>query len=370
MLCILYVMHKSALSRFVHIYFPPPRYLVLPAAGLEISTSSIKAIFLKEHRYGLEVASFDEKKLPKGAVASGEIVEPEPVAEHLRELAKERGIKSAHIALPESKSYLFETLVSGDSQEEWYTEVEQHIDEFVPLPPDEVSFDISPLHKIDDKTLVVGVGYARKVVENVLRIIDDVNIEPRSLESETFASMRAILPADINETVMVVDIGKMTTKIVITERRLPRFATTLDVGGHALTEAVQKYFGVDEKEARKVKMEHGIVSSGGNDDYIEAMLSTASVIREEIKRRIDYWQTRARTEKDCLTISRVLIVGGNATVRGFPEYFSSSFNLPVELGDVFLNLASRDTWLPTVDYSQSFAYATTIGLALRDYYDK
>ncbi len=357
------------MQRFVNVYFPPPKYLSLPTTGFEISTSSVKAVSLKEYKHGIEVESFDEIMLPEGAVITGEIVEPEQVIKILRELVKKRGIQAAHISLPESKSYLFETLVSGNTYEQWYTETEQHIDEYVPLPPSDIAFDVAPLHKIGDKTLVVGVGYARKVVENTLRIIDDIHIEPRSLESETFASMRSLLRADTDETVMIVDIGKTTTKIVITERLLPRFATTLDVGGHALTQAVQKYFGVDEKEAHRVKMEHGIVSSGGNDDYLIAMLSTASVIREEVKRRLDYWQARAKTEVGCRKIDKVLIVGGNATVRGFPEYFSSSFNTPVMLGDVFTNLASRDVWLPSVDYAQSFAYATTIGLALRDFYE-
>ena len=31
-----------------------------------------------------------------------------------------------------------------------------------------------------------------------------------------------------------------------------------------------------------------------------------------------------------------------------------------------MNLASRDTWIPTLDYTESLAYATAIGLALRD----
>ncbi|HEX8946621.1 MAG TPA: pilus assembly protein PilM [Candidatus Paceibacterota bacterium] len=361
-------MSELSLNRFARVHFPPPSYLALPTAGIEISTSSIKAVLLAERTHGIEATSFDEIMLPDGAVVRSEVVDPKVISDIVRKLAKERGIKAAHVALPESKAYLFEARVSGKNQEEWYMAVEQHIDEYVPLPPGEVAFDIAPLHTSGQETLVVGVGYARRVIESTLRILDEVHIEPRSMESETFAGMRALLPPGTSETVMVVDIGRSTTKIIIAERRLPRFATTLDVGGHALTLAVQKYFGVQEKEAHRVKMEHGIVSSGGNDEYLAAMLLSASVIRDEVKRRLDYWQARATNEKDCQPISHVLLVGGNATVRGLPEYFSSSFNVPVMLGDVLTNLASRDVWLPSVDYAQSFAYATTIGLALRDFY--
>jgi len=61
-----------------------------------------------------------------------------------------------------------------------------------------------------------------------------------------------------------------------------------------------------------------------------------------------------------------ILAGGNASVRGLPEYLEGSLRIPVTAGDVFTNLASRDTWIPQLDYTESLAYATAIGLALRD----
>lgn len=360
-------MNALSLKQLARVYFAPPKYLALPTAGIDISTSSVKAVEITEHTHGLEVSYFDEMPLPDGAVVAGEIVKPEPVAHALKILVKKHGIKAAHVSLPESKSYLFESYVTSLHTKQWRAQVEQHIDEYVPLPPADVVFDIAPLRKVENKILVVGVGYASRIVESVLRVLDDAHIEPHSLESETFAGTRSLLPSGSDETVLIVDIGKTTTKLVIAEQRLPRFATTLAVGGDALTVAIQKYFGVDEEAARKVKIEHGIVSSAGNDDYLAAMISTVSVIREEVKRRFDYWQTHSCVEKDCTPVSRVVIVGGNATVRGLPEYLAGALKVPVTLGDVFTNLAPRDVWLPSVNHAQSFAYATAIGLALRDY---
>ena len=97
------------------------------------------------------------------------------------------------------------------------------------------------------------------------------------------------------------------------------------------------------------------------------MLSTVSAIREEILKRLDYWQTRAVTGSAHEPVTRAILVGGNATVRGLPEYLETALKIPVELGDVFTNLAKRDDWLPPIDYMESLAYATAIGLALREY---
>jgi Tfp pilus assembly PilM family ATPase len=162
-------------------------------------------------------------------------------------------------------------------------------------------------------------------------------------------------------------VGKTTTKLSIVSKCVPRFATTVNIGGHALTLAVQKYFGVTEAEARKVKAERGIVSTPGNEEYLAAMLSTVSAIRDEIARHLDYWQKRSVPGGLHEPVSRALVVGGNASVRGLPEYLESALAIPVSAGDVFTNFAPREAWIPTLDYTESLAYATAIGLALRDH---
>lgn len=360
-------MSEQSLSRFFRVHFPPPAYIALPTAGVDISTSSMKAVHIKEYAHGPEVDIFDEVALPDNVMSKGDITSKQTVADTLKTLVQRHGMKAAHVSLPESKSYLFELKVRGKNKEEWRTEVEQSLDEYVPLPPDTVMFNIMPLKVVAGETLVVGVGYARKIVENFLQVLEESGVEPASFESEMFSTARALLPAHTDETVLIIDIGKTTTKLIIAERQIPRFATTLDVGGDALTHAIQKYFGVSEEEARKIKVEHGIVSSGGKEEYLTAMLLTASAIRDEVTMRLEYWQNRTRTNNLFAPVTRAVLVGGNATVRGLPEYLSSTLRVPVVLGDVFTNFASLDTWLPSVEYAQSFAYTTAIGLALRDY---
>jgi type IV pilus assembly protein PilM len=205
------------------------------------------------------------------------------------------------------------------------------------------------------------------VIEETLSVFDEVGVQVRAVESEMFSVARALLAKGDTETVLIIDIGRTTTKIAIVANRIPRFATTLDVGGHALTVAIQKHFGGTEQEARRVKEEKGIVLTETDGEYIGAMLSTVSVIREEIARRLDYWQSKAAHGSLHEPVARALLVGMNATVRGLPEYLETTLGIPVELADVFRNLTPREHWLPPIDYRDSLAYATAIGLALRDY---
>lgn len=348
--------------------FAPPRYLALPLSGIDLSTSGVKAVRLSEGAQGLTLAGYAEARLPSGAFTDGEIVDKNAVIGALRAAARSAGISSTNAALPESKSYLFETSALGTNKEEWRTAIEQHIDELVPLPPPETAFDIIDVGKTESgETLIAGIGFARRIVDDTLSTFDQAGITVRALEGETFTMARALLPAGDESTALIIDVGKTTTKMAIVAHRIPRFATTIGIGGHAFTLAVQKHFGVTEAEARKVKAERGIVPAPGNEDYLAAMLSTVSAIRDEIVTRLEYWQGKAVPRGIHEPVSHAILAGGNASIRGLPEYLEGALRIPVAAGDVFTNLASRDTWIPTLDYTESLAYATAIGLALRDH---
>jgi type IV pilus assembly protein PilM len=347
--------------------FAPPQYLALPLSGVDVSTSGVKAVRLAESANGFILERSAQVRLPLGVYTDGEIIDRETMVGALADATRAAGISAANVALPEPKSYLFETLAQGSKKEEWRVSVEQRLDELVPLPPPETSFDLVAVGQgKQDGTLVAGIGFARRVVDDTLAVFDQARIGVRALEGETFAMARALLPTGDSSTALLIDVGKTTTKMAIVTNRIPRFATTIGIGGHALTLAVQKHFGVTEPEARKVKAERGIVPAPGNEDYLAAMLSTVSAIRDEISRRLEYWQEKEALSGAHEPVSHAILAGGNASVRGLPEYLEGTLKIPVVAGDVFTNLASRDSWIPTLDYTESFAYATAIGLALRD----
>ena len=345
--------------------FAPPHYLAPSLSGIDLSTSGVKAVRLAESPHGLTLANYSEVKLPFGAFADGEVVDRAAVANALSAAAQTVHISTANAALPEPKSFLFEATVAGTNKSELRIAVEQQLDELIPLPPKDTNFDFVKVQQMEQgQILVAGIGFARRVVDDTLAAFDSANIPVQVLEGETFAMARSLLHKGDESTVFIIDIGKTTTKMSVVERRLPRFAATINIGGHSLTLAVQKHFGVTESDARKIKADRGIVSSAGNEDYLAAMLSTVSAIRDEVSNRLEYWQKKIAHKGTHEPVSRAILIGGNASVRGLPEYLEGALQIPVATGDVFTNLASRDAWVPSLDYTESLAYATAIGLAL------
>ncbi len=359
---------SSVLGEHLRAAFAPPRYVAFPLAGIDLSASGVKAVRLAESMNGLILLNHAETLLPAGAFADGEPVDKNAIITALNTAAREAHISAANAALPEPKSFLFETTTPAGKKSEERVAVEQHLDELIPLPPQETDFDIVEVGKAENgDSRIAGVGFARRIVDDTVSIFEQAHIPIQVLEGEMFATARALLPIGDTSTVLIIDIGKTTTKLSIIENCIPRFATTVNIGGHALTLAVQKYFGVTETEARKVKKEKGIVPVPGNEEYLAAMLSTVSAIRDEISKCLEYWKKKVASNEGYEPVSCAILAGGNASVRGLSEYLEGALQIPVTVGDVFTNLASRDEWIPDLDFTESLAYATAIGLALYDH---
>ena len=71
--------------------FPLPTYLAMPAAGLDISDTSIKAIVLEEKNNLRRLVRYEEVAVPAGSVVNGEIKNAAGVIEALKLLQNSIG---------------------------------------------------------------------------------------------------------------------------------------------------------------------------------------------------------------------------------------------------------------------------------------
>ena len=91
-----------------------------------------------------------------------------------------------------------------------------------------------------------------------------------------------------------------------------------------------------EKQAIDARIEY-LIAKLGNEEYLAAMLSTVSAIRDEISHRLDYWQEKETLKKEHEPVSHAILTGGNASIRGLSEYLENALKIPVTTGDVFTN---------------------------------
>jgi len=346
--------------------FPPPQFLSMPGAGIDISDNSVKVVEFKTFTGSCLLDSYTQAELPEGAVVDGDIEKPDAVVDILRSLRLRERLRFAHASLPERKAYLYQVFIPNDAGDNLRTAVEFSLESHVPISPEEAVFDFEVVRRMEQGTVVSVTAYAKRVVESYVEAFRRAGITLRSLEIESQALGRALwCAADKKRTAMVVDFGKKTTRIAVFDHGVVGLTVTVDVGGNALTSAVIKRFGVSEEEAENIKNERGFLEGGANRDLYEALATTASVLRDEINTYLSYWNTPTEDDVPRKSIEEIVLVGGNANLKGLPEHLARFFKLPVRVGDVWVNAASLHEHIPPMPQNRSLEFATAVGLALR-----
>lgn len=362
-------MHHSLFYSFVRAV-PPPKFLTMPAAGLDISDDAVKFVALAATPRGNRVRLFGRRKLPEGAVQKGAIKKPEAVSACIRTLHSELGIQFVHASLPEEHSYLFHTEVEAKhSYEEKRVAIEFHLKENVPLSPEEVVFDFEELPAPPARRMVPVAVYAypRAIIEQYLEVLRAAAVTPLSLETEGRANVRAIVPYTSDAAVMLVDVGKHGSIISIAEGQRLVFTTSVEVSGTMFTKAIQRFLQISFEEAERVKAERGFIKSDENNELFEALLGSVSNLRDGITKHLTYWQMHgtAAPRKQHRDIQTIYLCGGGASMPGLQEYLTATLNVAVEMGNPWVNVASFEEYLPPILRRDALRYTTALGLGLR-----
>lgn len=359
----------SALSRIV----PPPTYLTLPCVGVDISDTSLKYVAFKpsfKNEEDRELKLWGDIEIPSGVVNSGEVIDPEKLVAVLKEFKRETKAEHIRVSLPEERAYLFETEIKAHTP---YKEIkgllEFRLEENVPIPSRDVYFDYSiiPLNGESSTTHVAVAAYSRQTIQTYFDACLSAGLRPLSFEVEAQAMARAVIPNDIHGTVMLVDFGKTRTGIGIVYEGALLYTSTIDIGGNQLSQVLRKVLGeeIAESDLTAIKNTEGLTRGVNSAEVRDALLSTVSVIKDELATRMQYWHLRSG-DLAKRKINTIILCGGSSNLKGLPAYLTESLKVPSIRGNVWENVYSLDNHVPPLDKPHSLGYATAIGLALKN----
>lgn len=356
----------SAFSRV----FPPPRFITLPSAGVDISDASLKYVQFKKRGKGLQLEGWGDIAIPEGTVRRGDLINRGALVNVLKELKKELKTEFIRVSLPEERAYLFETtLEKATGARDIRSMVEFHLEENVPLSPRDAFFDYTVVGK-DQTTGGIRVSvaaYARDTIVGYYEACREAGFVPLSFEVEAQAIARAAIPVAHPGTHMIVDFGQTRTGVGIVHSDALMFTSTIDIGGAHMSEAMRRALGpVEEKELTRIKNEQGLLRSAEGGEVVSALLSSIAALKDELGIRINYWNLRSEDSHD-RAIEKIVLCGGSANLAGLPEYLTEELEVATERAMVWQNAFSFSDEIPPIARRYSYGYATAIGLALTDF---
>jgi type IV pilus assembly protein PilM len=353
-------------------FIPPPSYITMPCVGLDISDTSLKYMSFKptlRDSTKREIDIWGDVDIPSGVVSRGEVLDPKQLVAVLKEFKQKTGAEFVRVSLPEERAYQFETEIKPNTpSREVRGLLEFKLEENVPIPSREAFFDYTFFPtKTAERTLGVSVvAYSRQIIQAYYDTCVEAGLRPVSFEVEAQAMARAMVPRNLSGAVMLVDFGKTRTGVGIVYQGALLYTSTIEIGGDQLSQVLRKTLGdKPESEITRIKNAEGLVRGVDSANVRDALMSTVSVVKDELITRMQYWHLRSGSQ-DERRIKSVILCGGSSNLKGFPEYVSETLGIPTVRGNVWENVFSLTDTVPPIDRAHSYGYAGAIGLALRN----
>ena len=346
-----------------------PSYIKLPSIGLDISDTSLKYVSLIPGTdKPFDLSDWGDINIPSGVLSRGEVTDPDKLAAILAECKSKTGAEFIRVSLPEERAYLFETeLKRSTPMKEMRSLLEFRLAENVPIAARDVFFDytVLPFSSEKDRSIHVAVtAYAKETVQTYYEACLAAGLQPLAFEVEAQAMARSVIPSNAKGAVMLVDFGKTRTGIGIVYKNTLLYTSTIDIGGNQLSAALRKQLGdKPESEFTRLKNNEGLIYGSESSEVHDALMSTVSVIKDELATRMQYWHLRTSAENN-RRLEKIILCGGSANLKGLPAYFTESLGVETVLGNVWANTFSLDQYIPPIDQRHSYGYATAVGLAL------
>ncbi len=336
--------------------------------GLDIGSSYIKAVQLKERKGGYELELFDMLPLSPELIVEGSIIDSLRLVDSLKELIKKARIKakSAVIGIAGHASVIIRRITLPEMSEEELSEsIKFEAEQYVPFAVEDVNIDFQILGPKEEagQMDVMLVAIKKDIVNEYISVVREAGLNPIIVDVNPFAIGNMyevnyeIAPG---RNVALVNAGASSINMNILKDGVSIFTRDSAVGSNLHTEALQKEFNLSYESAERLKK--GEPVEGASADAAEAVMASASgAIADEITRSMEFFKSATMTEE----VSEIILSGGCALVRNFPKLLAEKTGVEALVAEPFRNIRIPKRFDVTYIEEVAPMAAVAVGLALR-----
>lgn len=309
----------------------------VPVIGLDIGSSSVRALQLSQQGSGFRIEHFAIEPLREGVMVEKSVQDIEAISDAIGRAVRNSGSNARACAIAVSGSAVFTKTISlpaNLAEADVESQVQIEANQYVPYPLDEVSLDFEILGPSPRNADLIDILLAASKSENVESrqdALDAVGLRTKVVDVEAFAIANAfelIRERDNlskNEAVGIFDIGfDLTTLLVL---RGGRVIYTRDhpFGGHQLLEETMRRFEMSAEQASFFER-----NEESPEDWEDEVLEPFQLnIVHQISRALQFFAS----SNEYSPISTIYLSGGSASLKGLASMVQQELGLTTRVAD-------------------------------------
>lgn len=364
---------KSLVDTDILSLLTPKRQLV----GLDIGSSGIKLVQLKENRGRYILQKFGFKPLEPEVIVDGTVMDEGRVVAAIKELFDELNVKVKQVAVSISGHAVIIKKISLPPMpdDELEGQVKLAAEQYIPFDINEVNIDFHVLpaaggEASDGEMSVILVAAKKDKINELTELVKGAGLMPMVMDVDAFAieNMHAInYPMSQEETTALVNVGASVMNINIVSKGTSLFTRDIPIGGNRYTESIQRELGLSYEDAEALKK--GGKPSGSNQAAaVQGVVESVNAeVASEIARTIDYFKSTV-TEGE---VQQVLLCGGGAQIAGLVKQLRDRMHAVVEVANPFAEVDTSGSDFDQATLADLAPMASVgVGLALRSVGDR
>ena len=333
--------------------------------GLDIGSSSIKLVELREGKNGFRLQNLAVSSLAPEAIVDGALMDSVTIIDTIKDLVtsvtKTREVVtsvSGHSVIVKKITLPFMTETELGESIQW--EAERHI----PFDINDVNIDFQILgYGSDNPDMmdVILVAAKKDIINDYISVIMEAGLNPVVVDIDAFALENMLgINYDIekDDIVAIANVGASVTNINILKNNTSAFTRDVFKGGNQITEEIQRQLHVDYEEAEKVKV--GDKGDSKSQGIVQEVLKTAGEsLAMEIGNSLDFFQSTSTYQK----ISKLYLSGGGSKIKDFDIILQQQIGIPVEIANPFRKIEYSEKSFD-LEYLRDIGPVMSVGVGL------
>ena len=307
--------------------------------ALDIGSSSVKMVEAVVDKSGYHLLNAGVLSLPSGAVQNNMVVEGRTVAEGIRNLIQQHGVRSNKVisAVPGRAVIMKKIQMPRQDEDELEANVEFEANKLIPENLENVNLDYQVLGYLEggNKMEVLLVAVKKEIVNSFADVIEAAGLTPAIIDVDYFAMENMYetnYEPQAGEVIGLIHIGARYTSINVLGNGISTFTGDLPVGGAEFTDSLRRGMQVSDDAAETMKVAGDLNGDQGTE--LETWLRPAAQsLTEEIQRTLSLYGAIASEDG----IRNVYLTGGGAKVVGLTSVMEERLGVPVQLAEPFRN---------------------------------
>jgi type IV pilus assembly protein PilM len=334
------------------------------SVGLDIGSGFVKVVAVDHSGRQPEVSKVAMRPLVADAIVEGEVMDPGLVADTIRDVFREIGMKGKDVITAVGghdviiKKIEMDRMKESDAREVIRWEAEQH----VPFDIKSVELDFQILDPLEEglKMQVLLVAAKRELVDHKVSLLLDAGLSPAAIDVDAFALHNAFAhnhPEAQRGIVALVNIGHETTNVNILEDGNPLLTRDIPFGSRRVRQDLQREKGLTAEQAED------IVQGREQVDDLDPLVDSAA---DEVGVGIERASAFLMTRQDGGGLGGIYLSGGGSRIPGMADALGSRMNLQTEIVNPFEQVPVQPGAIGTVVLDEAAPMLLLpLGLALR-----